>query len=1197
MSLTDDFLKGMEKRGGGSYSGSPGGSDYTSDFLHGLERYESRRRDIADDSWAYASFLHSAFDSPNAMERYYHAFTREQNRLLSDLRRDELRYQSLEPQYASQLKSLGGELAGMRKKADRRREGWRSSPDGERWFRSSPDAADARAKRYADYLHTLEVQEQQENRRRQQENSNRYLTGDAAPAGSSYAPGLEQNEVPKSAGYRDTTQIRQEMAKYRRGVDGYTPKVLDDYREIAGSQAFQKYAKQRPAQTEPVRWDTAPEAVDALGYYQDVRKRGGGSKGDVMTGYLYKDIPFAYQKALERGVKGSWDYLTDEETGIYYTILNTKGQSQANQYLDDMELVLNKRQTEDERQQRSEDYEKANWVKKVGMNLATVPTQFVGAAASFVDDAVHGIQGEDINPYSGPHSAAHYAEQIRGLTAQELNEKSDGKTVLGLSAGDVYQYGMSALDMLAGSTLGTGTYGALMGMGAAAEEAQKLYEMGAAKDQVAAGGFLAGAAEMIFEEVSLDKLIHTKPPRSWPGLFKNILIQGGIEASEEVATEIANTITNILVMGDESDWNHLVQESGDWKKAVLPKITEIYKAGMGGFLSGGAGAGIYSTAGYAAQQHANQQQGGRILETQGGREALGKLYEATRDSADAKTRKTMDRQLPKALAHGSAKAQAQAAGKLNEAISWAAENQTRDDLVRKGMELGDSKRQAGRYADSFLEAGGGALHPGQIQRELNRFHAHLDSGDLRDYRAETDTLDTLSQKYGSQAKAMAAAYLPGQDMRQYDLAYGLAFEMGRSGIDREYVMQNQSLRNLTDSQREIAYETGLEAARQQAQTHSETGDKTILHTDNGDVDVKIRDIASIANGKMTLNLEDGSTADAADLSFGSQDQAIVYNAVMELGLDAETANQAVKASREQQKAPEFAAGLRDAYEMGQKSYPVEDLNRGMFSRMLPAELRKSVYQAGRTAAVQQVQQETEHRAIPQPAGHVYFQDGSDAPRDFRAYAREQGIQLNPKQETGIAALEQFSAALGLDFYVYESRENQGGRVYTNAQGQVETAPNGYYQDGKVYIDLNAGADGQGVVLFTAAHELTHFIREWSPARFKVLADLLMEQYARQGISVSELVARQKAKAKRNGRIIDNDTAYEEVIADSMEGILRDGKVSELMAEIKKQDKTLWEKVKDWFRDLAQKIRGLSGRKAGFSGGPDGSGNAGCTGFH
>jgi len=61
----------------------------------------------------------------------------------------------------------------------------------------------------------------------------------------------------------------------------------------------------------------------------------------------------------------------------------------------------------------------------------------------------------------------------------------------------------------------------------------------------------------------------------------------------------------------------------------------------------------------------------------------------------------------------------------------------------------------------------------------------------------------------------------------------------------------------------------------------------------------------------------------------------------------------------------------------------------------------------------------------------------------------------------------------------------------------------------------------------------------------------MEQYGKQGQSVDELVQVQIRKAKSNGRTIDYDTAYEEVIADSMESMLTDGKVIEKLQQLYK----------------------------------------------
>ena len=77
-----------------------------------------------------------------------------------------------------------------------------------------------------------------------------------------------------------------------------------------------------------------------------------------------------------------------------------------------------------------------------------------------------------------------------------------------------------------------------------------------------------------------------------------------------------------------------------------------------------------------------------------------------------------------------------------------------------------------------------------------------------------------------------------------------------------------------------------------------------------------------------------------------------------------------------------------------------------------------------------------------------------------------------------------------------------------------------------------------------AHKLTHFIKDWSSVKYQALADGLVKQYQKQGVSVSELADNQIAKAKQNGREMSRPEAFDEVVADSMEsiwdGYLREG---------------------------------------------------------
>ena len=165
--------------------------------------------------------------------------------------------------------------------------------------------------------------------------------------------------------------------------------------------------------------------------------------------------------------------------------------------------------------------------------------------------------------------------------------------------------------------------------------------------------------------------------------------------------------------------------------------------------------------------------------------------------------------------------------------------------------------------------------------------------------------------------------------------------------------------------------------------------------------------------------------------------------------------------------------------------------------------------------------------------------------------------------------------MGVDMYVFESYLNDDGeRVYLDEHGREVPAPNGYYENGNVYIDLNAGQRGEGTMLFTVAHELTHFIQEWSPAKYDVLCEVIMDGYARAGISVDQQVREQIIKAAENGRTLSYEEAFDEVIADSMESMLADGRVIEMMAQLKQRDKSLWEKIRDFFTELLEDLKAM-----------------------
>lgn len=123
--------------------------------------------------------------------------------------------------------------------------------------------------------------------------------------------------------------------------------------------------------------------------------------------------------------------------------------------------------------------------------------------------------------------------------------------------------------------------------------------------------------------------------------------------------------------------------------------------------------------------------------------------------------------------------------------------------------------------------------PEPIQRESSQADQKTDA-DVSEPEAPTVTLEDLSAKYGAQAGAMEQTYRIGggeQDVTQFDRAYEVAYNMGKSGVNESYAMKSQATSYLTEGQRKEAFQAGRyaaeTAAREQADRNTaETNGKT-----------------------------------------------------------------------------------------------------------------------------------------------------------------------------------------------------------------------------------------------------------------------------------------------------------------------------------------------------------------------------------
>lgn len=843
-----------------------------------------------------------------------------------------------------------------------------------------------------------------------------------------------------------------------------------------------------------------------------------------------------YEKTLRDGDIGGWEHLEEEEIGLYYYFLNNDMEDEALSYLKGMEVVLDRRANE----KQIESLESATPLELVFHNVASVPANIVGGGLAFISDTFDYLQGEGINPYSGGHNLQNYAQNVRAATANDLNEWTGNAEFLRTSLGDAYQSVMSGIDSLVGSvTMGKG-YAIVMGMGAAASKAKELYEAGASNEKIAISSLLAGAAEMVFEKLSIDYFLDNfikSPTKNFGKLILQALTQGGIELTEEAATEIANTFTDAVVLGSQSDWQQLITKYKDLGYSDSEAMTkalgdiggDVLESGIGGFISGafmgGGGALINLAQNKSAENKVVKAEGGKIV-SKNNVEALVEITKSLPDSpASSKLKALADEVSGVDVFKLSEREQAAFSKKVGKLYSSVADAQTNalttivDDSV------------ANIIRDKLEEKG--ITNETEVKKAIKAIKKVV-YGNEQLSIAESNLMDKVG----------------GKEIANY-LLNNKTDVIAKANVTAEQrYAQAEKTASLTKSEN-----AEVRSINTEDYDFSDDGKTYIKGTDES---VEITGVSSIKDGEMIVNLSNGTTASLTKLSLGSESQAIIYEGILGMGIDAASAQAIANAfdydSNSSISATTYIMGMQDAVKygkMGGKAF----LDSGVFTSELTAKQREMGYEIGRITAENEAKRAAEKIKTSIKAnkkgnlklGNVSFEGITEKDLDIR-------------QKTTVKVLEQLFGNRGMNIVFFKSPVNEKG-THIKENGSFDPKTN------TIRLDINAGSQGNDTILFTAAHELTHFIRLWSPEKFKVFADFLVDNYAKHGVSIDVLIQNQIRKAKDCGMEMDDDTAYEEIIADSCETFLRDSKLLDRLIDLAKKDMTLFEKTQLYIANL------------------------------
>lgn len=438
--------------------------------------------------------------------------------------------------------------------------------------------------------------------------------------GFSFARGRQKSEKELAD---EKAQQEAYVKEYRRlaGLD------LDDYRaevEQAGKKAQES---------------KEPYNIHAFGAYNPQK-----TKAEQDYAAMKADLNKAESIQYDSKGREALDNLTEDQTAALEVLASTEGvpaaaaQADYDRKVAARETLLASGLSEDElsqlvnyqrnipkREKNAERYAKVQEMARnegekspIGGTLLSVPANLLSGVGA-IDAALRKLADPNTpTDYNAPAMLPYaYASGVRGEVTKNLQYDH------GDAAAFAYGVGTSMLDSAATAALAAlgvppAAASATLGGAAATDAMVAAKDRGLDDSHAIVTGVAAGVMESFFEKVSLESLIHMKLPtgtakQKLAGMLKNAAIQGGIEGSEEMFTDLANLWWDKVINGGMADVNQriAVYMAGgmSYQEAQQKVVGETIKDIALDFGAGALAGGIMGGGNMAVQtaaQHSNE---------------------------------------------------------------------------------------------------------------------------------------------------------------------------------------------------------------------------------------------------------------------------------------------------------------------------------------------------------------------------------------------------------------------------------------------------------------------------------------------------------------------------------------------------------------------------------------------------------------
>lgn len=923
-------------------------------------------------------------------------------------------------------------------------------------------------------------------------------------------------------------------------------KTINDYKKAS---AYQKEAETADI-VNRVKNDSGASATAKIGVknYEDF-VAGKTENSDFMK--------WLYDTSAAKLWVPSWDKYTDEEKAVYGYLRETD-KEKANEYM----LETNKRHENEERQKI-----KSNISEWSGSNFGTAVLASAGSILTNVGAPLDYIQrmadaGATEKVYGKAHimptiGFSDVAGAMQSGVAEKIEENTNFEFLGSNVAAQLYGIGMSAINSAA-LIAAMGPFATIeMSMQAAASATMEKIDEGLSDSQAIKYGTAAGVAEGLFEYLSIDKLLKPKNVVTIKQGLKEFLAQAGVEASEEAFTTLANTISDIVINGDQSELRQSVakyieegksQKEAEWQ-AFLDWGGSLLWDAIGGFVSGGLLGGAKTVIDTVSSK-AN----GNMMESQIASSLVSDIdesevqkraarYEKKGMSTEEATQKAReDIQNKKAKEYterGMSAEEAAEAVKADDIATEERNKKLREEILDRGLnaEEGSKANTAAKAIQEKLKSGE-SVSADEWKNLIKSTRAQVSLAETKDAikKAAQNSGESLAD---TDVDVMAAAMeknFQGKNM---------------SEAENKLIKGSEAAKKAYSELTGLNYETGevipeIVEEKKKAAIRDILGEQVTDYAGENRSNGYKNALSKTYRAYLSL-VEEANAGDIAQLQakLSPEGYAQLFSEFYEFGKSGEYSADVLKADLEKRGAVrgEALKAFETAYELGR--------SEAKSSGIKNAKVRQAELNAKKHA--EREKKATAPKGVARSITEKELK--TDAAKNAGAKAIDMKRHFSQKQRYAIAVAREFAKMTDINIVFYQTEDGKGA--------------NGWYdrETDTIYIDLFSGFNNEQAMLRTLSHELTHFMEKYSPEHYEEYKQFLLEYYYNKdnGETLSRLVEQEK-------RLAPNQSAeywQNEIVANASEMFIND---ESAMRALISEHADVAQTVDNWFKKMNYALR-------------------------